>query len=162
VWWRLSEPGTAPLPAVGRQAPKQDSPRLLLKRPSRESQLARFGVAGLSTSVAPPLGPVWLEPKSETPLESGAVPGSFRIEQTFAAATEPGEDLKTNLEARAPGFGAESVSAELRGDEWTVKATFHVDTREEAEARLASLLEASGFPPSATSSGATKISEVDE
>jgi hypothetical protein len=38
------------------------------------------------------------------------MPRSFRIEQTFAAATEPGEDLKTNLDARAPGFGAESVS----------------------------------------------------
>jgi hypothetical protein len=88
---------------------------------------------------------------------------SFRIEQTFAAATEPGEDLQTSLDARAPGFGAESVSAELSGDEWTVVATFQdVDTREEAEARLGALLEASGFPPSATSSGATEISELDE
>jgi hypothetical protein len=86
----------------------------------------------------------------------------IRVEETFSAATEPGEDLKTNLEARAPGFGAESVSAELSGSEWKVTATFHVDTREEAEARLASLLEASGFPPSATSSGATEIFEVDE
>jgi hypothetical protein len=88
---------------------------------------------------------------------------SFRIEQTFSAATEPGEDLQTSLDARAPGFGAESVSAELSGDEWTVVATFQdVDTREEAEARLGALLEASGFPQSATSSGATEISELDE
>jgi hypothetical protein len=87
---------------------------------------------------------------------------SFRIEQTFSAATEPGEDLQTSLDARAPGFGAESVSAELSGNEWTVEATFNVDTREEAEARLGALLEASGFPPSAMSSGATEISEVDE
>jgi hypothetical protein len=90
------------------------------------------------------------------------MPRSFRIEQTFAAAIEPGEDLRTNLDARAPGFAAESVTAELTGDLWTVGATFHVDTREEAEARLASLLEASGFPPSATSSGATKVTDVDE
>jgi hypothetical protein len=90
------------------------------------------------------------------------MPRSFRIEQTFAAAVEPGEDLRTNLDARAPGFAAESVTAELTGDLWTVGATFHVDTREEAEARLASLLEASGFPPSATSSGATKVTDVDE
>lgn len=90
------------------------------------------------------------------------MPRSFRIEQTFAAATEPGEDLKTNLDARAPGFGAESVSAELAGDEWTVAATFNVDTREEAEARLGALLEASGFPPSAMSSGATEIVDVTE
>jgi hypothetical protein len=95
-------------------------------------------------------------------LRSAAMPGSFRIEQTFAAATEPGEDLKTNLDARAPGFGAESVSAELAGDEWTVAATFNVDTREEAEARLGTLLEASGFPPSAMSSGATEIVDVTE
>jgi hypothetical protein len=90
------------------------------------------------------------------------MPRSFRVEQTFAAATEPGEDLKTNLDARAPGFGAESVSAELSEDEWTVKATFHVGTREEAEARMGALLEASGFPPSATASGAPAITEVDE
>lgn len=88
------------------------------------------------------------------------MPPSFRIEQTFSAATEPSEDLKTNLDARAPGFGAESVSAQLTGDEWTVAATFHVDTREEAEARLGALLEASGFPPSAISSGATEIVDV--
>jgi hypothetical protein len=69
------------------------------------------------------------------------MPRSFRVEQTFSAATEPGEDLKTNLDARAPGFGAESVSAELSEDEWTVKATFHVGTREEAEARMGALLE---------------------
>jgi hypothetical protein len=88
---------------------------------------------------------------------------SFRIEQTFSAATEPGEDLQTSLDARAPGFGAESVTAELSGDEWKVKATFPgVDTREEAEARLGALLEASGFPPSATSSGATEIVDVTE
>jgi hypothetical protein len=87
---------------------------------------------------------------------------SFRVEQSFSAATEPGEDLKTNLDARAPGFGAESVTAELSGDEWTVVATFHVDTREEAEARMGALLEASDFPPLATSSGATEITEVDE
>ena len=87
---------------------------------------------------------------------------SFRIEQAFNAATDPGEDLKTNLDARAPGFGAESVSAELTGDEWKVAATFNVDTREEAEARLAALLEAAGFPPSATSSGATEITETDD
>lgn len=86
---------------------------------------------------------------------------TFRIEQTFSAATDPGEDLQTSLDARAPGFGAESVSAELSGDEWTVEATFHVDTRGEAEARLEALLEASGFPPSATSSGATEITELD-
>jgi hypothetical protein len=86
---------------------------------------------------------------------------SFRIEQTFAAVTEPREDLKTNLDARAPGFRAESVSAELAGDLWKVAATFRVDTREEAEERLAALLAASGFPPSATSSGATEITETD-
>jgi hypothetical protein len=94
---------------------------------------------------------------------AAAMPRSFRNEQTFAAATtEPGEDLKTNLDARAPGFGAESVSADLAGDEWTVAATFHVDTRGEAEARLAALFEASGFPPSAMSSGATEIVDVTE
>jgi hypothetical protein len=86
---------------------------------------------------------------------------SIRIEETFAAATEPGEDLKTNLEARAPGFAAESVTAELTGDVWKVGATFQVDTREEAEERLAALLAASGFPPSATSSGASEITETD-
>jgi hypothetical protein len=87
----------------------------------------------------------------------------FRIEQTFSAATEPGEDLQTSLDARAPGFGAESVTAGLNGDEWKVKATFQgVETREEAEARLGALLEASGFPPSATSSGATEIVDVTE
>jgi hypothetical protein len=100
--------------------------------------------------------------RAKSELRSGATPRSFRIEQTFSAATEPGEDLKTNLDARAPGFGAELVTAELSGDEWRVGATFHVDTREEAEARLGALLAASGFPPSATSSGATEISEVDE
>jgi hypothetical protein len=51
----------------------------------------------------------------------------------------------------------------LSRDEWKVKATFQgVETREEAEARLAALLEASGFPPSATSSGATEIVDVTE
>jgi hypothetical protein len=89
------------------------------------------------------------------------MPRAFRVEQTFSAATEPGEDLKTNLDARAPGFGAESVSAELTGSECKVKATFHVDTREEAEARLGALLEASGFPPSAMSSGATEVVDVE-
>jgi hypothetical protein len=88
------------------------------------------------------------------------MPGSFRIQQTFAAAVEPGEDLKTNLDARAPGFGAESVSADLVGSEWTIAATFHVDTREEAEARLGALLDASGFPPSAMSAGAVEIEEL--
>jgi hypothetical protein len=48
------------------------------------------------------------------------MPRSFRIEQTFAAAIEPGEDLKTNLDARAPGFAAETVAAELTGDLWKV------------------------------------------
>jgi hypothetical protein len=90
-----------------------------------------------------------------------ALSRSFRIEQTFAAATEPGEDLKTNLEARAPGFAAGSVTAELTGDLWKVGATFQVDTREEAEERLAALLAASGFPPAATSSGANEITETD-
>ena len=52
---------------------------------------------------------------------------------------------KTNLDARAPGFAAESVTAELTGDLWKVGATFQVDTREEAEERLAALLAASGF-----------------
>jgi hypothetical protein len=73
------------------------------------------------------------------------MPRSFRVGQSFAAATEPGEDFQTNLDARAPGFGAEDVSAELIEGEWKVTATFHVDTREEAEARLTSLLEACGF-----------------
>jgi hypothetical protein len=91
-----------------------------------------------------------------------AMPRSYRVVQSFAAATEPGEDLQTNLDARAPGFGAEDVTAELTGREWKVIATFHVDTREEAEARMGALLEASGFPPSATSSGATEISDLDE
>lgn len=43
-----------------------------------------------------------------------------------------------------------------------VTAIFHVDTREEAEARLAALLEASGFPASATSSDATEVVDVTE
>lgn len=90
------------------------------------------------------------------------MPRSFRVEQTFSAATEPGEDLQTNLDARAPGFGAQDVRAELVEGEWKVTAIFAVDTRAEAEARMGALLSASDFPPSATSSGATEITEVDE
>jgi hypothetical protein len=102
-------------------------------------------------------------PRPSQSYDPARVARSFRIEQTFSAATEPGEDLQTSLDARAPGFGAESVTAELSGDEWKVKATFQgVETREEAEARLGALLEASGFPPSATSSGATEIVDVTE
>jgi len=90
------------------------------------------------------------------------MPRSFRVEQSFAAATEPGEDLQTNLDARAPGFGAQDVRAELVEGEWKVTAIFRVDTRAEAEARMGALLAASDFPPAATSSGATEITEVDE
>jgi hypothetical protein len=102
-------------------------------------------------------------PRPSQSYDPARVARSFRIEQTFSAATEPGEDLQTSLDARAPGFGAESVTAELSGDEWKVKATFQgVETREEAEARLGALLEASGFPASATSSGAIEIVDVTE
>src|ERR1043165_3967019 len=110
----------------------------------------------------PGLDPPGFAPRPSQSYDPARVARSFRIEQTFAAATEPTEDLQTNLDARAPGFGAESVTAELSGDEWTVAATFHVDTREEAEARLTALLAASGFPPVATSTSATEITDVDE
>jgi hypothetical protein len=90
------------------------------------------------------------------------MPRSFRVEQSFAAATEAGEDLQTNLDARAPGFAAQDTTAQLVEGEWKVTAIFRVDTRAEAEARMGALLSASDFPRSATSSGATEITEVDE
>jgi hypothetical protein len=90
------------------------------------------------------------------------MPRSFRVEQSFAAATEPGEDLQTNLDARAPGFGAQGARAELVEGEWRVTAIFRVETPAEAEDRMGALLAASGFPPSATATGATEITDVDE
>lgn len=118
------------------------------------------GEAGTITPLTP--APMGYGAQVKPGLRSRSMPRSFRIEMTRSAATEPGEDLKTNLEARAPGFGAEDVNAELSGDEWSIAATFLVDTREEAEGRMEALLAACGFPPSATSAGAAEISDVTE
>ena len=81
----------------------------------------------------------------------------IRVDQTITGHINE-KQLRANLGAQAPRFDAEDVVLESSGDgAWTVWATFPVDTREEADGRMADLLHASGAPPTGTSSGATDV-----